>query len=436
MSDRATTYPLADALLNRRSRRFAKGMRLDGGPLAYASRAAPEPLSLEEEAALAFAACGVTGPILGELPFDSSAESGAGGGNILVNLVGRTVASGDAAHVTAVFVVNDEGAWFLKRPQDFPRGELPELVRAARERRWVDLYLKSRVRIADKRLEIPRRWPYTPPFNVCSANVPGATYFVPIAELSGLWVNVLLAALGAEIAQFFVDDRNRFRPAGLAPFARSRGGHLDDDPAHGRIATLGYLDDWILEFAAVEQGAILQNLGLMTEALGLGGFAHFAAYPGIWCEVLGFRMENLPFSRTIGAGPVARAVLGLLGRDLPVPNPLGLEHEDEALLKPYCPPYYKDMEEAVHALVAHKFAPGTGVFRDGGAGTAWRDPARVQSGIPAYSDRNVAAAVAVCEYAYRRYGRIPPGTGPLRTVLAFQAHRLDPEFYGAFYADR
>jgi hypothetical protein len=147
-------------------------------------------------------------------------------------------------------------------------------------------------------------------------------------------------------------------------------------------------------------------------------------------------MANLPFSRTIGAGPVARVALRLLGRDLPVPNPLGLEHDGEVLLKPYCPPYYGNMEEAVHALVAHKFAPRTGVFRDGGGATAWRDPARVQAGIPAYSDRNVAAAVAVCEYAYRRYGRVPPGTGPCRTVLAFQAHRLDPEFYETFYAEQ
>lgn len=51
-------YPLLDALLRRRSRRFARGMHLDGGPLAYASTHPPQPISLEEEAALAFAACG------------------------------------------------------------------------------------------------------------------------------------------------------------------------------------------------------------------------------------------------------------------------------------------------------------------------------------------------------------------------------------------
>ncbi|HAG98200.1 MAG TPA: hypothetical protein DCL75_04905, partial [Ktedonobacter sp.] len=54
-------YSLLDALLARRSRRFGKGMRLNGGPLAYESTHEPEPLRLAEEAALAFAACGLTG---------------------------------------------------------------------------------------------------------------------------------------------------------------------------------------------------------------------------------------------------------------------------------------------------------------------------------------------------------------------------------------
>ena len=53
-------YPLLDALTERCSRRFGKGMNLNGGPLAYQSAHSPQPLSLEEEAALAFAGCGIT----------------------------------------------------------------------------------------------------------------------------------------------------------------------------------------------------------------------------------------------------------------------------------------------------------------------------------------------------------------------------------------
>jgi hypothetical protein len=103
-------------------------MLLNGGPLSYRSVRTPQPLSLEEEAALAFAGCGITGPVLAELPYDSGDVHEAGGGNIMINLVGRTVASGDAVHAVALFVIDDEGAWMLKRPQDYPRTEIAELA--------------------------------------------------------------------------------------------------------------------------------------------------------------------------------------------------------------------------------------------------------------------------------------------------------------------
>ena len=64
------------------------------------------------------------------------------------------------------------------------------------------------------------------------------------------------------------------------------------------------------------------------------------------------------------------------------------------LLKPFCPPYYKDTEEAVLAFVAYQFAPGTGTFRDGGVATGWKDAATVQAGIPSYPDRTIAATIA------------------------------------------
>jgi hypothetical protein len=67
--ERAATYTLLGALIERRSRRFGKGMHLNGGPLAYRSALPPQPLQSEEEAALAFAACGITGHALADLPY-------------------------------------------------------------------------------------------------------------------------------------------------------------------------------------------------------------------------------------------------------------------------------------------------------------------------------------------------------------------------------
>ncbi|HYX51433.1 MAG TPA: hypothetical protein VE843_16925, partial [Ktedonobacteraceae bacterium] len=260
LENKLAHFSLLDALLARRSRRFAKSMRLNGGPLAYESTFEPEPLSQVEEAILAFAACGITGYTMGELPYDTGNVPEAGGGNIIMNFVGRTVFSADAAHLVTVFVLNDEGVWMLKRPQDYPRLEVPELVNSARQQNWVELYEKSRVRIADQRLDVPREPPFVPPFNKWSANVRGTTYFLPIAELSGLFINVLLAAFSEEVAYFVVDERHNFQPAGVAKFARSKGGYLRDNLAEGRTATVSLLDTWMYEFAAVEQGAMLQNL--------------------------------------------------------------------------------------------------------------------------------------------------------------------------------
>ena len=195
----------------------------------------PQPLSLEEEAALAFAACGVTGYALAELPYQTGNRPEAGSGNIMTHFIARTVPSGDAMHDCTVFVINDEGTWFLRRPQDFPRSEIAGLIQAARRHRFVELYERSRVRISERRVDPPREWPFVAPFNKYSANVPGATYFLPVVEITALYINVMLSFFDDEFAMFALDDRGGHQPAGIAPFARSAGGYLHDDPKDGQI---------------------------------------------------------------------------------------------------------------------------------------------------------------------------------------------------------
>jgi hypothetical protein len=431
--ERARSYLLLDALIHRRSRRFAAGMRLNGGPLAYESARPVQPLTREEEAALAFAACGVTGYALAEIPYQTGSVPEAGGGNIMKQFVARTAPSADALHATSVFLINDNGAWMLRRPQDFPRAEIASLVAAAREYRLAELFERSRVRIAERRVGVPRELPFVLPFNKWSTNVPGSTYFVSINELTALYINILLSAFNDDFNYFVVDERNGFRPAGIARFARSKGSTLCDDPNMGRFMTVNFLESWLFELAAVEQGAVVQNLGLMGQALCLGGFPHFAAHPFGWPQALGFRMEEPRFSRVIAAGHLTKAILRLLHKDIPLPTPVGLERGDEVLIKPFCPPYYPNMKAAVLAFLESKFAPGTGSFRDGGEATAWLDPPRVQAGIPEYSSTAVDATISYCEYIYARYGRFPSACGPFRTVLAYQAHHLDPDFYARFY---
>jgi hypothetical protein len=435
IKERIARYPLLDALIERRSRRFGKSFRLNGGPLAYTSQEKPEPLSLDEEAALAFAACGVTGHALADVAFQTGDVPDASGGNMWEHFVGRTAPSPDAAHANVVFVINDEGTWMLRRPQDFARHEIAGLAEAARRHELRDLYERSRIKLADRRVDVPREYPFMLPLNKWVANQPGSTYFLPIAECSAFFINVLLIAFDDEWAAFPIDERSGFRPAGTGKFARSKGGHLHDDPRAERIIPVSAIENVLYELIAVETGAIIQNLGLMTQALGLGGFPHYAGHPYAWMQTLGFRMVDVPTSKIAALGPIPKLVLRAQKQDLPMPTAVGLERDGEVLIKPFCPPYYRDMEEAVLAFVNYKYGEGTGTFRDGGAATAWKDGARVQAGIPAPSDRAIEVTVAFCDYLYRRYGRFPIGSGPFRSTMAYQAHHLDLSFYDTFYRD-
>ena len=55
---------------------------MNGGGLAYKSKAAPVPLSTLEEAILISAGIGITGYALGELPYTSGDKHEAGGGKV------------------------------------------------------------------------------------------------------------------------------------------------------------------------------------------------------------------------------------------------------------------------------------------------------------------------------------------------------------------
>jgi hypothetical protein len=132
----------------------------------------------------------------------------------MTHFVARTIASGDAMHDCTVFVINDSGTWMLKRPQDYQRAEIPGLIQAARQLRLIDLYRKARVKIADHRLDVPRRVPFVAPFNKWMTNVPGTTYFLPVAELSALYINVLLSAFDDDFAMFIIDEHHGYQPAG------------------------------------------------------------------------------------------------------------------------------------------------------------------------------------------------------------------------------
>jgi hypothetical protein len=52
-----------------------------------------------------------------------------------------------------------------------------------------------------------------------------------------------------------------------------------DDPRHGCVVTIQQLEDFVTEFVTAEQGMMIQNLALMVQDMGLGGFPHWPPIP-------------------------------------------------------------------------------------------------------------------------------------------------------------
>jgi hypothetical protein len=425
--EKLSHYPLLDALMKRRSRRFGLGMNMASGPLAYQSRRAPRPLSEEEEAMLVFAACGITGHALLDLCFTPDE-----GGAIVARSIGRTIASGDAIQTVSLVVTNDQATYLIKRPQDFASGTCSELIDLGGKMEFTELYRRSRVQIQTGRCAPPLGPLFNVNVNRWSLYAPGTTYFLPINEMTFMYINGLLEVFNEHTGAFVVDERANFRPAGLGRFAQSRGGNLIDDPAGGRALTVQRLELMVAELVTVEQGMMLQNLGLMTQAMGLGGFPNYAEHEYSWFQALGFRMERLVASKYLGANPLASCLMSACGRNGPVPYAVGLERDGVALLKPYCPPYYRTMKEAVRAVIEVKYS-AQGTFRGGVTESAWRNPQGIAAATPEISESAIAATVAYCEYIYNRYGRFPAYMPPFRTVLGFQACHLDSGFYDRYY---
>jgi hypothetical protein len=420
-------YPLLSALQQRRSRRFGPGMEIPEGPFAYRSQVTPQPLTEADEAAMIFAGAGITGYAIADLSFGTGQ-----GGSMLSGLAARTIASPDSIDAVSMIVINDEATYFIKRPQNLTDSERDELVTLAQAGDLLGIYQRLRVRIADGRVQIPVVPGVNFNINKWSLYAQGSTYFLPVNDITSVYINALLEAFEPEMGLFVVDERNLFLPAGIARFAKSRGGHLWDNLKEGRVVTVQGLEMSFAEAASVEQGMMLQNLMLMGQTLGLGGFANYARHEYRWFQALGFEMQSMSSTRYAGVGWLLSQLVRLIGQEFPYPYATSLQHQGQQLLTAWCPPNFPTMEAAVRAYVDYKFGKG-GVWREGTAGTYWKDATNASKQIKAPSEQAIQATIAYCTYLLNRYGRFPAYSAPFRTVIGYQASHVDCDFYDRFY---
>jgi len=105
----------------------------------------------------------------------------------------------------------------------------------------------------------------------------------------------------------------------------------------------------------------------------------------------------------------------------------GLERNGEVLLKPFSPPYYPTMTDAVRAAVEIKFG-ANGVFRSESPGSAWTRHREVSRQVPPISD---AAIAGVAETLFKS-GDGEKGNGKQLTAEQLDAVRKIVELGGKF----
>ncbi|MCK1291285.1 hypothetical protein [Bradyrhizobium sp. 30] len=420
--ERYLQYPLAEAIFKRRSRRISKGIgEIPAGSLTWRSNDKVHPLTELEQAVL-IAATGITGITMPDMP--GRTETGTPLlGSPMLEAVGRAASSPDNAQATAFVMIDDEGTYLLRKPEfALPPGTVPmadDVMRAAR---------LAKVRILDKRLEFPRRFPCYVGRNRAVSNLPGTTVFVPIVDLTRQYINGMMYLLSQPDGQrpAFIDDWNFYRWAGCKRWIKN--GFLNP---YLKLP-LGYLGTFRIH---VEADFLVQNLLLTIHAMGLGGWVH-AGFPGPlllgdpgyrarYGPGLGFEYSKPRLNWRVALRPVT---------PLPAwsPNPVALGDH----LRAYCPPNYPNMANAVDALLAEKYGPGgiysTGngfapVFRRGLAETFVNEVAHFDPDV-------VACAKDICTYIYETYGRFPAHVDAFHVPgIWVQAHHLALDYYDSMY---
>src|SRR5262245_40700553 len=205
-------FPLMEALIGRRSRRFALGDEIPDGPLAYKSMHDPLPLTELERALVLSSMSGTTGWHYGitrherYAPHISNYPSGA---------AGRIFPSAAGFHTVELFFTDDSGTYF------FATRDAGALVDPAVEQITPELMIErhlSQIRsLSDQRIHLPSEEPYMEGHNTWCANVPGSLLVIPLADIAQMVLNIL--CFFAQNGYCIYDDVNDVQIPGIDEFS-------------------------------------------------------------------------------------------------------------------------------------------------------------------------------------------------------------------------
>jgi hypothetical protein len=446
-------YPLMSAMFDRRTRRIARGTSVLANGLSHTSTNAPAPLSALEEAVL-IVSTGLTGSVQHDGPLDIP-TGGRELGTPFVNALGRSASSPDNSQATTFFMINDEGIFLLKKLEGQEAlqllGGLPPDKADWADTDWLAAAQAVKVKLYDQRLEFPRQFPYYLGWNKQISNLPGTTIFLPVVDCTRGYINIILNLLTEPDGQrpLFVDDWMTFKPADVVEAVEWAGVELGFAGSNKKVPyeVIGGLaraqDKFVNPNIVLPLGLAstmrvnyeaffhLQNLMLVGQAVGLGGWVHASVAPP-------YILERDPSKQLLGLG--FRMLTGKSWPDTgwpPVPasqpNPVGID----GVLQGLCPPYVTSMADAVDQLLAEKYGAG-GIYGDL---NVFKRPYLSETmaqdylqNASHYSDKAVAYAKEICGYIFDTYGRFPAHCDAFHVPgIWLQFSHLELEYYEKYY---
>lgn len=422
----ALNYPLFKAIYERRSRRVSKGIKeVRAGSLTYTSNQKPQPLEPLEEAILILVAMGFTGRTTPDRPFQDEQNK-----NIMatpnLHMIGRSAGSPDNAQGTYFFVINDSGTYFLRRPQD----QEPVDIYNTEPEKLIKFAEACKQKLLEQRLDMPRQMPYYIGSNRFVSNVEGSTILMPIVDVTWQYINGLMFLLTQPDGQrpTFTDEMKFNRYAGVKKWVKS--GYLNKDMK----IPLGMLEAMRTQ---LEAPLLLQNLMLVLQAMGLGGWIH-ASFPG--AVFTGVPKTNFKvafeFDYQKPRFKLSNILNWLTYSHGIRPNPIGLEGVFQGL----CPPYVKTMSDAVDRVIAEKYDAKRGVYSDKDYfEEIFKNEGLAEDYIkqvPHYPSEVIEVTKDVCNYIYDTYGRFPAHTDAIHVPgVWLQAHHVDLDYYDHLFRD-
>lgn len=444
------SYPLMSAIVDRRTRRVARGTSILSGPISHTSTNKPEPLTPLEEAVL-IVSTGATGS---STMHDVPAKNAQGKDTFcapLINVITRSASTIDNAHAVSFFMINDEGTWLIKQKRNREAlqalAERPPRWEDWSENDWLSAAASVKHKLYDTRLDFPRQWPYFFIWNRQLSNRPGTTILLPIVDLTRQVINVIISLLSEEDGQrpLFVDDRRKFTPRSLLDLFALIGSKIGLVPEipyqiiggakRGQDKWLnseypvpiGYYSTFRTEY---ETFFLLQNLMLMAQGMGLGGWIHaavdapyvFERDPAKGKFGIEFRMQKAKKGRRWPPLPGA------------LDNPIGID----GVLESLSPPYVSSMDEAVDRIIEEKYGPD-GTYGDERIfNRAYAKPEYGEAFLQMASKRPSAKVIEytkeICNYMVDTYGRFPAHANAFHLPgVWLQFSHLELEFYEKYF---